>query len=304
VLSAVAIRGLTPVATRYVVATLSPALLLVLRFSIASLMLLPFALRLSWSRIRAQARLILVAGLLGVAGYNVPVTVGLQWAPSSTAGLILASEPALILLFSWLIARESLPPFGWVGTAVSFSGVALLSTGALTSDGPSGHRVVGLALVLAAAGFFAAYSVCLRPVSRSNGAAAATAVTTVAGALPLLLLVPAVRPDQLLHLNASSWTVVGLLAAGSTVVAMVLWSHGVFVMGAARASPYLYLVPLVSLAGGTILLGEHPAPTVLAGGALILAGVALSHRGSRRRISSSSTADTPEASALEGRPAR
>jgi drug/metabolite transporter (DMT)-like permease len=33
-------------------------------------------------------------------GYNLPVTIGLQWVPASTAGLVLASEPVWLLLLA------------------------------------------------------------------------------------------------------------------------------------------------------------------------------------------------------------
>jgi len=71
--------GLAPVATRALVMHLAPLPLLVVRLGAASIILLPWCgpvlrRRPGWP---ALARL-LAAGLLGMVGYNLPVTVGLQ----------------------------------------------------------------------------------------------------------------------------------------------------------------------------------------------------------------------------------
>lgn len=88
---AVGLWGLAPVATRAAVTSLAPAPLLVLRLTIAALVLLPFAVPvLRRLRLRSLGRLA-AAGALGLIGYNLPVTIGLQWLPASAAGLLLAT---------------------------------------------------------------------------------------------------------------------------------------------------------------------------------------------------------------------
>src|SRR5216683_7990509 len=97
-LVAVGLWGLAPVATRAAVAHLAPLPLLVLRLGVAGLVLLPWAVPvIRRLRPRSAARLI-AAGTLGLIGYNLPVTLGLQWLPASTAGLLLATEPVWVML--------------------------------------------------------------------------------------------------------------------------------------------------------------------------------------------------------------
>src|SRR4029077_2576371 len=99
-LAAVVMWGLAPVATRALVGHLAPLPLLVLRIGLSGLVLLPWcAGRLISMRRGGTARLtrgqlgrLAAAGLLCMVGYNLPVTVGLQWVPASTAALILATE--------------------------------------------------------------------------------------------------------------------------------------------------------------------------------------------------------------------
>ena len=102
-LVAVIMWGLAPVATRAAVAHLAPLPLLVLRLTVASVVMLPWAVPL-FRRLRPRsAGRLVAAGILGLVGYNLPVTIGLRWLPASTAGLLLATEPV------WVIRRRGFP---------------------------------------------------------------------------------------------------------------------------------------------------------------------------------------------------
>ena len=55
---------------------------------------------------------------------------------------------------------------------------------------------------------------------------------------------------------------------------MLLWNRAVLSGGTTRVSLLLYLEPVVSVLGALIFLGEHVTLATIAGGLLILAGVA------------------------------
>src|SRR5260370_10880247 len=87
-LVAVSLWGLAPVATRAAVAHLAPLPLLVLRLTLASLVLLPWAIPV-FGRLRPRpAGRLIAARILRLVRYNLPVTPRLQWLPPSTAGLL------------------------------------------------------------------------------------------------------------------------------------------------------------------------------------------------------------------------
>jgi drug/metabolite transporter (DMT)-like permease len=107
--------GLSPVATRALVLQLPPLPVLVLRVMIAAVALLPLGIpllrRFAWSSAPRMA----AAGLLGMVGYNLPVTIGLAWVPASTAVLLLATEPIWILLMSRVFLAQRGPAWSWPG---------------------------------------------------------------------------------------------------------------------------------------------------------------------------------------------
>ncbi len=275
-LVAVSLWGLAPVATRAVVTQLAPMPLLVLRLTVAALVLLPWAVPV-FRRLRPRSLgRLLAAGALGLVGYNLPVTVGLQWLPAATAGLLLATEPVWVMIVARAFLGARAGARAWLGSAVALGGVALLAGPAALTGAGGPLALAGAGLVLAGTLAFGAYTIVLRPLSQAYGAVPATAASTVVGAVPYLAFAGTLSAPKLAYLPGPAWGELAFLALGSTVAGMLLWDWAVLAGGVTRVSLLLYLEPAVSMVGAVALLGEHPAPTVFAGGALILAGVAVS----------------------------
>jgi drug/metabolite transporter (DMT)-like permease len=278
-LVAVCLWGLAPVATRAAVGHLDPMPLLVIRLTVAALVLLPWAVPvLRRLTPRALGRLA-AAGILGLVGYNLPVTLGLRWLPAATAGLLLATEPVWVLIVGKVFLGERGGARAWLGSAVALGGVAVLA-GPATLTGAGGVRALaGAGLVLAGTLAFAAYTIVLRPLSQAYGAVPATAASTVVGAVPYLAFAGTLSGPGLAQLPAPVWGEVAFLALGSTVAGMLLWNRAVLAAGSARVSPLLYLEPVVSVAAAAVLLGERVPAATVAGGLLVMAGVVVSGTG-------------------------
>ena len=282
-LVAVCLWGLAPVATRAAVAHLAPLPLLLIRLAAASLVLLPWA----WPvfrrlRPRSAGRLV-AAGVLGLVGYNLPVTAGLRWLPASTAGLLLATEPVWVLVLGRLFLGERGGVRPWLGSAAAVAGVAVLAgPGAINGavGGVGGYRALaGTGLVLAGTLAFGAYTIVLRPLSRELGAVPATAASTVVGAVPYLGAAGTLPGAGLAHLGPAVWAELAFLALGSTAAGLLLWNVAVLAGGVTRVSLLLYLEPVVSVLGAAAFLGEHVTGVMLGGGLLIMAGVAIASTG-------------------------
>jgi drug/metabolite transporter (DMT)-like permease len=274
-LVAVIMWGLAPVATRAVVAHLSPLPLLTLRLIAAAVVLLPWAWPV-FRRLRARsAGRLAAAGLLALVGYNLLVTLGLRWLPAATAGLLLATEPVWIMLLGRVFLGERVGLRAWLGSGVALAGVAVLA-GPGAATGAGGYRALaGTGLVLAGTLAFAGYTIAQRPLSEQFGAVPAGAASTVAGAVPYLAFTGTLAGAGLGHLSPAVWGGLAFLTLGSTVAGMLLWNVAVLSGGAARVSLLLYLEPVVSVLGAAVFLGEHITAVMIGGGVLILGGVAV-----------------------------
>lgn len=60
-----------------------------------------------------------------------------------------------------------------------------------------------------------------------------------------------------------------------TFISIFLWNYGVRHVSAASAGAFIYTLPVATVALAVPLLGETLTPVMIAGGVLILAGVAI-----------------------------
>jgi drug/metabolite transporter (DMT)-like permease len=282
-LVAVVLWGLAPVATRAAVPHLSPLPLLLVRLAAASLVLLPWAWPV-FRRLRARAAgRLAAAGVLGLVGYNLPVTAGLRWLPAATAGLLLATEPVWVMVLGRLFLGERGGVRPWLGSAAALAGVAVLAGPGTVAGGVGGgyRALAGTGLVLAGTLSFAAYTLALRPLSQELGAVPATAASTVVGAAPYLAAAGTLPGAGLAHLGPAVWAELAFLAFGSTVAGLLLWNVAVAAGDITRVSLLLYLEPVVSVLGAAVFLRERISAGMIGGGLLILAGVAVASTGRR-----------------------
>ncbi len=264
--------GLAPVATRYLLAYFAPLQLVLARFLIAIILFLPLLWPLRTHRWTVKKLAWAVfCGLTSVVGYNVTVTYGLRTIPAGVAGLLIASEPIWILLIAALVLREKISWTVLAGLLLALAGIVLLLSQETLGAAWNLATLIGVLLVLLAALMWSIYTVAVRSLSKELGARASTALTIMIGTLPLLAFWDGTTWPLLAHLSSVAWFALALLALGSTVVATILWNYGV----ARTASSQLYLVPLISVAGGALFLHEQVSIVTLASGLLIITGVAL-----------------------------
>jgi drug/metabolite transporter (DMT)-like permease len=277
-LAAVCLWGLAPVATRAAVGQLAPLPLLLIRLAAASLVLLPWAVPVFRALRPRSAGRLLAAGLLGLVGYNLPVTVGLRYLPAATAGLLLATEPVWVLVLGRLFLGERGGVRPWLGSAAALAGVAVLA--GPSAVGAEGLRALaGTGLVLAGTLSFAAYTIVVQPLGAEFGAVRATAASTVVGSVPYLAAAGLLPGAGLARVGPATWAELAFLALGSTAAGLLLWNVAVAAGGVSRVSLLLYLEPVVSVAGAAAFLGEHVSVVMIGGGLLILAGVAVASTG-------------------------
>ncbi|GAA2326564.1 DMT family transporter [Streptomyces cuspidosporus] len=108
-----------------------------------------------------------------------------------------------------------------------------------------------------------------------HGPRAATAASTVAGAVPYLALTWMIPTHQLAALPRAAWGELTFLALGSTVAGMLLWNLAVARSGSTRAGLPLFLETLIGVTGGIIVLGERLSAGSAIGGLLVMLGVTI-----------------------------
>jgi drug/metabolite transporter (DMT)-like permease len=277
ILFSVLMWGFSPICTRYLVGEhlsgLPPEALSALRYSLAALCFSPMLLNLrGWSR--RDLALGAALGVLGVAGFNLPATMGQRTVSAGLTGLLEAAAPMMIVIFSSIRARRLPAGRTLLAGMIGLAGILLLARG----SGPVLGDPKGIALILFAALAWSVYCVLVPPLIKRRGALPVTSVIMLAGAVPLIGIGGTQAPHMMQAMTGFEWALLTGLVLGTSVLAMITWNAGTAVLGSVQAGWFMYLVPLVSLIGGAIILGEPVKLVELAGGGLILLSVYLSQR--------------------------
>jgi drug/metabolite transporter (DMT)-like permease len=283
------IWAVVPIATRLLVTVLDPGHTLVIRYAISTVL---FAVLLTvmrgWRVERADWSRLLLAAATGVLGYNVANIYGFATTSASLGTMIIGIEPAVIAVLATLVLGE---PLRWpvitgcalasLGTLVLLGGESMLGWLGLELAPQAGgvapaDDLLGPILVLLSALSWSAYVVVVKPLLVTYGTAKASALNGLIGAPMIMgaLLRPPVI-DTAAGLSAGQWGLIGFLAVLGTVVSMFLWNYGVRHVSAASAGAFIYSLPVLSVGLAVLLLGETLTPMMIAGGLLILAGVAV-----------------------------
>jgi drug/metabolite transporter (DMT)-like permease len=247
----------------------------ILRFIAASLVLLPFAVRLrpfpvgrlGWGRT-------LVLSCLAGGPYSAILVGGSAFAPAIHTAVI---SPGLIPLMSalqaWLFLSEPTSRSRLAGIGIIIVGIALFSFDAVTGAGAREGAWRGDLMFVLNAILWAAYGLLCR---RWNvDAVAGTAAICLVSLLTLPLWVPFLP----LRLMEASLPAILLQAAYQGVLigalSLILYTRCVALLGPIRASLFVPLVPIVTAIGGILLLGEQPSVLEWVGMLTVIGGLAV-----------------------------
>ncbi|WP_030386759.1 DMT family transporter [Streptomyces sp. NRRL S-241] len=256
-------------------AAYSPGALALGRLLAASLVLVVLVLvRRQGLPPREAWRGILISGVVWFCGYTIALNWGERLVDAGTASLLVNTGPILMALLAARLLGEALPPRLLVGMAVSFAGAVVVGLSMSSGDGGS-TSVLGVALCLLAAVAYATGVVAQKPALSYGTPLQVTTYACLTGAvvcLPFTGQLLAEVPDA----PVSATLNMIYLGVVPTALAFTTWTYALARMPAGKLGATTYAVPAIVVLLSWTLLGEVPAWLTLLGGALCLAGVAVS----------------------------
>ncbi|HEX2073508.1 MAG TPA: DMT family transporter [Geodermatophilus sp.] len=258
---------------------LSPGVLALGRLLVGSAVLGVLLVGRGWVRpTRREWGLLAVCGVAWFGVYNVALNAAEQHLDAGTTAMLVNIGPILIAVFAGLLLGEGFPRWLLAGITVAFGGVLLIG---LATRGAEADPV-GVLLCVVAALTYAIGVVTQKPLLRRLPGLQVTFTACAIGALCCLPWSGALV-EELRAAPAGSVAGMVYLGAVPTALAFSTWAYALARMDAGRLGVTTYLVPPLVILLGWLLLDEVPPGLAVVGGAVCLAGVALSRRRGRVR---------------------
>jgi len=264
------------------VAALPVFLLAWMRFGIAAIAMLP------WLRkppdeapMTARTRLLLfLESFLGNFLFSICMLFGVSMTTAVSAGVVMASIPAVIALMSWAFLRERIGARMWAAAGCAVLGLALL---AFTRAGPAasgpadgGTPWLGNLLVFCAVlceGFYAVIG------KKLTGSLTPRRISALINLWGFTLMTPfglyyAIDFD-FRSVTAPTWLLLVFYALAASMGTVWLWMTGARHLPAAQGGIFTVMLPISAALVGVLALGETLSALQMLAFAVALLGIVL-----------------------------
>ena len=184
--------------------------------------------------------------------------------------------PVAVTLGAWLLLGERARPVFFLGMVLALAGAALLVR---ANVGGPGAVLLGDALGILTAFFYAGYQLCVKRL-RDTQSTARIMLISGAACTAVLLPLALASGEAILPATATGWLVVAALAIVCQFAGQSLITYAVAHLSASFSSVSLLLQPVAAAALAWMLFGEALAALQWWGGAAVLLGIYLARRGS------------------------
>jgi len=291
VLGALILWGSSFVAIKIAYTTYPPLTLAVVRFLVATLILGALAL-LPKNRVKLEKKDIFsvaICGLTGIMLYAVLQNIAMQWTAASSATLIIASYPIITLLMESLIYKKKLSAMKIVAILIAIAGVVILSY--VKSESRVKGELLGILLLIIAGVVWAVYNFMMKRVVNHYPPITLLFYTSLFGTIFMLPLA-LIERTQWQAPTLISFSMMMFLGVFCSVIAFLLYNHGLKTMAASTITSMLNLMPIIGVFFSWLLLGEQVSLRKFVGGAIVILGVMLSVRKNRAEAVAEPVVDT------------
>lgn len=239
----------------------------------------------------ATRKLVFLESFLGNFMFSICMLFGVSMTSAVSAGVIMASIPAMVAILSWIFLKERIGLRVWLAVGFGALGIGLLSLSkselhGQVLPGPQAYlalgdwqidrTLIGNLMVFAAVLCEAAYAVIGKKLT---GALSPKRITALINLWGFLLMTPmglyAAWRFDFLSVQAPIWLLLVFYAMAASVWTVWLWMTGLKSVPAAKAGVFTVMLPISAAVVGVVALGEPMAGMQLLAFGLALVGVVL-----------------------------
>jgi len=258
--------GFTLAKVAFVYAAFPPILLIAFRFGLTALTLV-FFVPVPRGHFKAIFWIALVSATIQ---YSLTFT-GLNGIDASTAVIVVQLEFPFMALLAAILLNDRLGLRGVLGVVFAFGGIVMIAGQPYLRD-----NLLSVFLVASGACVWAFGQIMIKRLNGAVGGFALIAWVAVFATPQLFAMSLIFETDHVQHLKNTGWIgwgVVVYLGLVMTALGYGIWYHLLGRYPVTKVGPVLLLLPVTSIAGSVLLLGEHLTWVEVLGAAIVITGV-------------------------------
>lgn len=266
------------VGIRYTVSEFHPGSMALLRFLSASVCILLYYVCNSKKHKIAQKQkqsprfinylVLVLAGISGLAIYNIALNQGEQHVAAGVASFIIAQAPIFTAIICFLVLKEKINRFGLIGLAVSTIGVSIIAYENTQTIELSWGILAVLIAAISAAIYFSAQSYLKTYFTPFY----VTAYSIFASTILLAILYSGQLLVDIKHVPTTSTAIVIYLGIFPTAVAYATWNYALSQKAATQITSFMYCMPILVTLEGWLFINEATHLAEFVGGCIAVAG--------------------------------
>jgi drug/metabolite transporter (DMT)-like permease len=236
-------------------------LLSTLRFAIAAVLMLPWLFEKSHQSAQPQKlsaelkKTLFWQSFFGNFLFSIFMLYGVSQTSATASGVILASLPAVVAIFSWVFLKELLSTRTIMAAAMAFAGVAALS---VVKDDSGVMSISGNVLVFCCVCCEAVYIILGKRLTKSLSPKRISALINLIGlALMLPLGIWQATSFQFSNVSLTVWGLLAFYSVAASMLSTWLWLTGLKTVPASHSGVFTIALPMAATFVGVQFLGER-----------------------------------------------
>ena len=239
-------------------------------------------------------KLVFLESLLGNFLFSICMLYGVSMTSAVSAGVIMASIPAVVAVMSWLFLREAVSLRVWLAVACAALGISLVTllkqellmhaAQGLQANSAPKNMLLGNFLVFGAVLCEAAYAVIGKKLTGQLGPKRIASFINLWGFVLMTPFGLYVALDfSFASVAPGMWLLLVFYALAASVWTVWLWMTGLHGVPASQAGVFTVMLPIAAALTGWLVLGEQVSLLQLLAFGIALLGVVLATLPERRR---------------------
>lgn len=227
---------------------------------------------------------LIVGGAVGLFAFIYLLNLSMKYANPIDVSIIMTLPPAFVILIGVIFQHRRPGALEYVGLAIGFIGALVVIVCGKESGAKGSNELLGDLIALASTLCYSLYLVITERPSHTYHPVSMLRWTFLFASVPAMFLLGSFDHNGIFHTSSAiPWIEIGFIVLGPSFLAYFFLSGALKRIGSELVSLYQYLLPVFATIAAVVMGLDHVKWIQVVAMILIVAGMALTNIGKRRR---------------------